>query len=225
MASESSSISSTSQDHGDSSKTKNVVDKKENEQGQSSKSDSNVLIDFLKLSKEDSVDRSKVQEHNVFSPIQVGDSSSDSPNTNEKKDEKTTEEKNSESKTTYSCNFCPREFSSLQALGGHQKAHKTERALKKQPEQRYDTDSLGLGKTHLNPYFRYPSALYSPHGALGVRVDSMIEKPYFSNPRVKPNNFAYGHGGLCLHETLHPSFVSLRNNMVVAGLEFKVLVV
>ncbi|XP_058754999.1 uncharacterized protein LOC131628148 [Vicia villosa] len=214
MASESSSLSVTSNNHVDSSKPKNVVHKEENEQGQSSKSNSNMPIDFVKLSKEDSVDGSKVQEHNFFNPIQVGGSSSDPPNTdNEKKGEKTIDEKNLESKTSYACNFCKREFSTLQALGGHQNAHKAERALKKQREERYEHDVLGLGKTHLNPYFRYPSALFPPYGSLGVRMDSMIQKPSLFNPRVTPNNFTYGHGGLCLQETLNPSLVNLRNNM------------
>ncbi|XP_058784788.1 uncharacterized protein LOC131659646 [Vicia villosa] len=213
MASESSSISVTSQNHGNSSKTKNLVDMMENEQGQSSKSDSNMPIDFVKLSKEDSVDASKVQEHNFFSPIQVGGSSSHSPNAdNEKKKEKTTGEKNSASKTSYPCNFCNREYPTLQALGGHQNAHKTERALQMQREQRYG--ALGLGQTHLNPYFHYPSALSSPYGSLGVRMSSMIQKPsFYFSPMVTPNKFAYGRGCVCFQETLNPSLVNLRNNM------------
>ncbi|XP_058755010.1 zinc finger protein GIS3-like [Vicia villosa] len=202
MASESSSISVTSQNHGDSSK-------KEIEQGQSSKSDSNMPIDFVKLSKDDSVDGSKVQAHNFFSHIQVGGSSSHSPNTeNEIKGEKTTEEKNSASKVSYACKFCKREFPTLQALGGHQNAHKAERALERQREQRYINNALGLGQTHLNPtYFRYPSS-HSPYGSLGVRMDSRIQKPSFYSPRVTPNNFAYSHGGaggVCLRNSMEGS--------------------
>lgn len=52
-----------------------------------------------------------------------------------------------------------------------------ERALQKMREREQKYGVLGLGQTRLNPYFRYPSVLNSPYGSLGVRMNSMIQKP------------------------------------------------
>ncbi|KAK2450060.1 zinc finger protein [Trifolium repens] len=95
-------------------------------------------------------------------------------------------------------------------LRGHQNAHKAERALEKQPEQRYDGGGLGLGQPLFIPYYSYPSTLLTPpyYRALGTRMESMIQKPH---PRFTPHSVGYSHGALCLQEILNPSLMSLRN--------------
>ncbi|KAJ6759035.1 ZINC FINGER PROTEIN JAGGED [Salix koriyanagi] len=188
--SEGSSVSATSEgaprrDGGDLDQTKMAPRMKEKVVGGSepallSEASARVLLD-LKLSGDSSIRGSKL-EFNLFSPMSVGSS-----HAKESIDETS---RQAESRV-FSCSFCKREFSTSQALGGHQNAHKQERALAK---RRREMGASAIGQS------------------LGVRMDSFIHKtsPY---SWTSPGGHRYGGHSSWLRQTLmntQPSIDRLR---------------
>ncbi|GMI91912.1 zinc-finger protein 1, ARABIDOPSIS THALIANA ZINC-FINGER PROTEIN 1 [Hibiscus trionum] len=85
----------------------------------------------------------------------------------------------------FSCNYCHRKYHSSQALGGHQNAHKRERALVKRGHRIAGAAASSYPNTHHHGHGGYYSMASLPlYGSnlnkpVGVQEHAMIHKPFF----------------------------------------------
>ncbi|KAJ9179777.1 hypothetical protein P3X46_008104 [Hevea brasiliensis] len=116
-------------------------------------------------------------------------------------------------KRQFVCKYCNKKFSNSQALGGHQNAHKRERALQRR-EKGLDLVPYGFMDASLYP-FAAATGVFPSHG---ISMYSLIHRPPYRYPfHHGVPGFAYE--GWARPPTLNPQ-VSMQDNCGGTGAAF-----
>ncbi|WJX10926.1 hypothetical protein P8452_01595 [Trifolium repens] len=127
------------------------------------------------------------------------------------------------------CHYCDKKFSTIRALGGHQKAHKRERASVKMEKQRKEEEFIStikssLGHQPYRPYLLSNPILYQDYFNLG---SANLHRPICAHmnniiPSWATSSPYNGYGGLYMPNTppTSPHFVMQMSSSPVATPQF-----